>query len=81
MASDIEKARRWRIRARRRALRQQWLDQVSIEVSAQWPRGLLGALVGTLFLLMPPLFIWLGVRIVQWAKRSPNKESPDDMGA
>lgn len=66
MTTDLELARRRRARAERRAAREVWLNQVFIEVRAEFPRGVLGALIGAMFLLTPPLFIWLGLRLGQW---------------
>ena len=71
MTSDIDRARRLRRREVRRAIRRAWADQLTFHFEVSWPSGLLGALIGVLLILTPPLFFWVSARLwkcFQWLK-------------
>lgn len=69
MTSDIELARRSRLRIARRAAREQWLSRLSFEVTVTWPRGVLGCACGLLLLLAPPLLVAIVTRSEAWLRR------------
>jgi hypothetical protein len=68
MATDIERARKARIRDDKRAERELRLNELSYSIEVTWPRSILGWTCGVLLMLTPPAFIVLAIRIVMGRK-------------
>ena len=69
MTSDLELARRSRLRGARRSERERWLAQLSIVVEVTWPRGVLGRVCGVLLLLTPAAIIVIVAALAAWLRR------------
>jgi hypothetical protein len=68
MTTDIERARKARIRDDKRAERERRLNELSYSIEVTWPRGLLGCIYEALLMLAPPVFVFLVIRIVMGRK-------------
>jgi hypothetical protein len=65
--SDIERARKAKIRAVRLAARERWLGRLSYSIAVTWQGGALGWLCGAVLMLAPvgllALATWIGTRL------------------
>jgi hypothetical protein len=69
MTTDIERARKARIRDAKRAAHERWSDELSYSIEVTWPRSILGCFYGVLLILTPPAIVLLAIRITMGRKR------------
>jgi len=77
--TDIERARKAKLRDVRRAARDRWLDRLSVSVEVTWPRGVLGWICGALLMLTPPALVVLAVWI--WTRRKDRNSTDGGTGS